>query len=155
MAVVERHVGCPARSVLEVLRDGWSYAAWVVGASRIRSVDHHWPDPGSRIHHSAGAWPLVLDDETVALEWDGAGRLVLQAHGWPLGEARVVIEVVPDADGSGCTIRMGEDAVKGPGALVPKPLRTLAIVPRNRETVHRLALLAEGRGGRTGDPPAS
>ena len=154
MAVVERHVGCSAESVLEILRDGWSYAAWVVGASRIRSVDRDWPEPGSEIHHSAGAWPVVLNDKTVALEWDGVGRLALQAHGWPLGEARVVIDVVADADGSGCTIRMAEDAVKGPGTLIPKPLRTVTIVPRNKETVHRLALLAEGRGGRTGESPS-
>ena len=46
---------------------------------------------------------------------------------------------------------MTEDAVKGPGTLVPKPLRTLALVPRNIETLHRLALLAEGRGRTTGD----
>lgn len=152
MAVVERHVGCPAQAVLEILRDGWSYAAWVVGASRIRSVDARWPEAGSTIHHSAGAWPLVINDKTVSRRWDGASRLELQAHGWPLGEARIRIEVLPDADGAGCTVRMTEDAVKGPGTLVPKPLRTVMLVPRNTETLHRLALLAEGRGGATGDP---
>ena len=151
MAVVEKHVGCPAESVAEILRDGWSYAAWVVGASRIRSVDDDWPAAGSTIHHSAGAWPLVINDKTVSRQWDGVGRLELQARGWPLGEARIRIEVVPDADGRGCTVRMAEDAVKGPGTLVPKPLRTAALVPRNRETLDRLALLAEGRGRATGD----
>jgi Polyketide cyclase / dehydrase and lipid transport len=152
MAVVEKHVRCPAESVVAILRDGWSYAAWVVGASRIRSVDPSWPAAGSTIHHSAGAWPLVINDKTVSRRWDGVSRLELQAHGWPLGEARIRIEVVPDADGDGeCTVRMTEDAVKGPGTLVPKPLRTLLLVPRNTETLHRLALLAEGRGAATGD----
>lgn len=151
MAVVEKHVGCPAGSVVEILRDGWSYAAWVVGASRIRSVDAAWPEPGSAIHHSAGAWPVVINDKTVSLRWDGEGSLEMQAHGWPLGEARVRIEVRPDADGRGCTVRMAEDAVKGPGRLLPRPLRTAVLVPRNRETLDRLALLAEGRGRATGD----
>lgn len=151
MAVVEKHVRCPAESVVEILRDGWSYAAWVVGASRIRSVDASWPAAGSNIHHSAGAWPLVIDDKTVSQAWDDVGRLELQAHGWPLGEARIRIEVLPDADGSGCTVRMTEDAVKGPGTLVPRPVRTAMLVPRNRETLDRLALLAEGRGRATGD----
>lgn len=151
MAVVEKHVTCPAEDVAAILRDGWSYAAWVVGASRIRSVDARWPEPGSTIHHSAGAWPLVINDKTVSQAWDGERRLVLQAHGWPLGEARIRIEVEPDADGSGCTVRMVEDAVKGPGTLLPKPVRTAVLVPRNRETLHRLALLAEGRGRATGD----
>jgi hypothetical protein len=150
MAVVEKHVRCPAESVLAVLRDGWSYAAWVVGASRIRSVDEAWPQPGSTIHHSAGAWPLVINDSTVSRSWDGGGRLELQARGWPLGEARIRIEVLPDADGRGCTIRMAEDAVRGPGTLMPKPLRDAVLVPRNRETLQRLALLAEGRGAATG-----
>lgn len=149
MAVVEKHIRCPAESVLEILRDGWSYAAWVVGASRIRSVDARWPEEGSEIHHSAGAWPVVLNDKTVARRWDGV-VLELQAHGWPMGEARVRIEVIPD--GAGCTVRMTEDAVKGPGTLLPKPLRTAVLVPRNKETLQRLALLAEGRGRVTGDP---
>ena len=151
MAVVEKHMRCSAESVMAILRDGWSYAAWVVGASRIRSVDAAWPAPGSTIHHSAGAWPLVINDKTVSRRWDGESRLELQARGWPLGEARIRIEVVPDA-GGGCTVTMVEDAVRGPGTLVPKPLRTLALVPRNRETLGRLALLAEGRGHATGSP---
>jgi hypothetical protein len=150
MAVVEKHVRCPAESVVAILRDGWSYAAWVVGASRIRSVDDAWPEPGSTIHHSAGAWPAVINDTTVSRRWDGAGRLELQARGWPLGEARIRIEVRPDPGGDGCTIHMAEDAVRGPGTLVPKPLRDAVLVPRNRETLQRLALLAEGRGAATG-----
>ena len=153
MAVVEKHARCPAESVVAVLRDGWSYAAWVVGASRIRSVDDDWPEPGSTIHHSAGAWPLVINDSTVSRRWDGAGRLELQARGWPLGEARIRIEVLNDADGRGCTIRMAEDAVRGPGTLMPKPLRDAVLVPRNRETLQRLVLLAEGRGAATGAAP--
>ncbi len=153
MAVVEKHARCPAESVVAVLRDGWSYAAWVVGASRIRSVDDDWPEPGSTIHHSAGAWPLVINDSTVSRRWDGAGRLELQARGWPLGEARIRIEVLTDADGRGCTIRMAEDAVRGPGTLMPKPLRDAVLVPRNKETLQRLVLLAEGRGAATGAAP--
>lgn len=153
MAVVEKHVRCRPEHVVAVLADGWSYAAWVVGASRIRSVDDRWPEPGSTIHHSAGAWPLVIDDKTVSLSWDGVGRLEMQARGWPLGEARIRLEIVPDADGHGCTVRMTEDAVRGPGTLVPKPLRDAVLVPRNVETLKRLALLAEGRGAATGSPP--
>ena len=133
-----------------ILRDGWSYAAWVVGASRIRSVDPAWPAPGSTIHHSAGVWPAVINDSPVSRSWDGGNRLELQARGWPLGEARIRIEVVPDDDGRGCTIRMTEDAVRGPGTLVPKPLRDALLVPRNVESLKRLVLLAEGRGTATG-----
>ncbi len=29
-----------------MLSDGWLYASWVVGASRVRDVDPRWPSPG-------------------------------------------------------------------------------------------------------------
>jgi len=134
---------CPPEAVLAVLSDGWSYATWVVGTSRIRGVDAGWPAPGTRIAHSAGIWPVVVNDTTVSLAWEPGGRLELQARGWPAGEARVLLEV--RGDGSGCLVRLSEDADKGPGRLVPRPLRDAVIVPRNRETLRRLAMLAERR----------
>lgn len=143
MATVVRRMQCPPEQVLEVLADGWSYAVWVVGTSRIRGVDAGWPAQGTRIAHSAGIWPLVVNDTTVSLAWEPAGRLELQARGWPAGEARVVLEV--RADGAGCLVRVTEDVDKGPGRLVPHPLRDAVIVPRNRETLRRLAMLAERR----------
>lgn len=130
-----------ADEVWGVLSDGWSYAAWVVGASRIRSVDVGWPAAGSRIHHSAGSWPVMLDDETTVLESDPGRRLVLQAEGWPFGEATVDLSLEPLSEG--CRIVMREDVTKGVGQVVPKPLRQLALRPRNRESLRRLALLAE------------
>jgi hypothetical protein len=131
--------------VWAVLADGWSYAGWVVGASRIRKVDAAWPSPGTRIHHSAGSWPVLIDDETTVLESQPGRHLVLQAAGWPFGEATIDLTLEPR--GSGCRITMREDVVKGPGRVVPKPLRQLALRPRNRESLRRLALLAERAAG--------
>ena len=65
--------------VWEVLSDGWLYALWVVGASRMREVDHGWPQPGARLHHSVGSWPLLLDDVTESLQCVPGSRLVLDA----------------------------------------------------------------------------
>jgi hypothetical protein len=144
MAIVARDLRCPPAAVLEVLADGWSYATWVVGTSRIRAVDRAWPTPGTQIAHSVGLWPALLDDVTVARAWDPQRGIDLQARGWPAGEARVQIEVRPRADG-GCTVTIAEDAVRGPGTLIPRPLRTAVLVPRNTETLRRLAFLAEGR----------
>lgn len=143
MATVTRDLTCPPSAVLDVLADGWSYATWVVGTSRIRAVDPTWPAPGTRIAHSVGIWPALLDDESVVRAWDPEGGIDLQARGWPAGEARVRIEVRPHPDG--CTVTIAEDAVRGPGTLVPRPLRTAVIVPRNTESLRRLAFLAEGR----------
>ncbi len=130
-----------------VLADGWSFAGWVVGASRIREVDLGWPAEGTRIHHSVGGWPLVLDDTTTVLRSAEQRELVLQARGWPAGEARVELELTPQtvSGGDGCRITMREDATHGPGRFLPLPLRWLGIVPRNRECLRRLVLLAEGR----------
>ena len=142
MITVTRHTSASPEDVWAVIADGWTYAAWVVGASRIRDVEPEWPAEGSRIHHSVGSWPLLLSDETVVTLVE-PGRLIrLQARSRPFGEAFVEIEVQPE--GGGSRIEMREDAVDGPLTWVPGPLRQLAIGPRNAETLQRLALLAEG-----------
>ena len=119
---VSRQVAAPAEAVWAVFADGWQYATWVVGASRVRAVEAGWPQAGTRLHHSFGPWPAVISDATVSEECEEPHHLVLPARGWPMGEARVEIEVVPDGPGS-CTVSIAEDASKGPGTVVPMPLR--------------------------------
>ncbi len=142
--IVTRRVDAPVEAVWAVFADGWSYATWVVGASRVRAVDAAWPAEGSRIHHSFGPWPLTIQDYTRAERSDEPTDLVLTARGWPIGEARVQLHVQP-LSADECEVQISEDAVSGPGRLVPAPLRHLILIPRNRETLYRLALLAEGR----------
>ena len=144
VVTVTRDVEAPTQAVWDVLADGWSYATWVVGASRVRGVDQGWPGVDARIHHSFGIWPMLINDSTVVLASSEPTQLVLTARGWPAGEAKVVIEISPRGD-QACTVKIEEDATSGPGALVPKPLRQLAIRPRNVEALKRLAFLAEGR----------
>ncbi|SDD74865.1 SRPBCC family protein [Auraticoccus monumenti] len=129
--------------VWSVLSDGWLYSSWVVGAARIRQVEPDWPAVGSRIHHSAGLWPLMIDDHSEVLEADPPRRLVLRARGWPAGEAQVTVLLHPQ--GAHTEVEILEDAVRGPGVLVPRPVRSVAIGLRNTETLRRLALIAQGR----------
>lgn len=143
MSVVERRMACRADDVLAVLADGWLYPTWVVGASRVRAVSAGWPLPGSRISHSFGPWPLAIDDDSVSLAWFPEHGIELQARGWPAGEARVRVAVTPE--GSGCRVRLTEDAVRGPGTWVPRPLRSAALHVRNVETLRRLEWLAARR----------
>ena len=150
MAVNYRRMDCSPDDVFRVLADGWVYPSWVVGASRIREVDEAWPAEGSRIHHSFGVWPLLIDDTTSVLEWDPPRRVLLKARGWPIGEAEVAIDV--NSSGSGCVVRISEDAVAGPGRLVPSFIRRVGIHFRNLETLHRLAYLAEGMSGSRSAP---
>jgi Polyketide cyclase / dehydrase and lipid transport len=140
---VQRRFNCSPEQVFAVLHDGWTYPVWVVGASRMRDVDDGWPARGTKLHHSFGVWPLVLDDTTEALEFQPGRRLVLEARGWPVGKARVDITVEPDGDGS--LVSIAEDGTDGPAKLVPEPIRVTGIDVRNRETLRRLAYLAEGR----------
>lgn len=140
---IQRTVDAPADAVWAVFADGWLYANWVVGASRVRQVDDTWPSPGSRIHHSFGVWPAVIDDTTEVLDSSLGQRLELTARGWPLGEARVLLSL--RADGMQTVVTLEEDVIAGPGRLLPVALRQLVIAPRNAETLQRLAMLAEGR----------
>lgn len=140
---ITREIAAPARAVWNVLTDGWLYPLWVVGASRIRAVDETWPNVGSRLHHSVGNWPLLLNDMTEVLAIAPGRALRLKAHGWPAGAAEVTVEI--DATPTGSRVHIREDVVQGPGVLIPKPLRQLTIGPRNRESLRRLAFLAEGR----------
>ena len=129
--------------VWAVLADGWLYALWVVGAARMREVDDTWPQVDARLHHSVGTWPMLVDDTTSVVEVEPGRRLLLRVRAWPAGEAEVELRL--DATGGGTAVTMVEDAVSGPGAWVPRPLRGPMLRWRNLEALRRLALLVENR----------
>jgi uncharacterized protein YndB with AHSA1/START domain len=129
--------------VWEVLCDGWLYPLWVVGASRMRDVDDGWPAPGTRLHHSVGTWPLLLDDVTESVEHVAGSRLVLHAHAWPAGRATVILRL--SAVGTDTEVTIEEQATAGPGALVPRVVQDPMLAWRNVETLRRLAFLVERR----------
>lgn len=134
---------CRPQDVFDVLADGWSYATWVVGAARIRAVDENWPDEGSEIHHSVGAWPVLLSDTTVVEHVDAPRELRLRARAWPTGEARVVVRC--RADGARTEVTLEEQVVSGPARMLPAPVQDALLHPRNVEALRRLAYLAESR----------
>jgi hypothetical protein len=146
VSTTSRHFSCTPADVFAVLGDGWLNGLWVVGASRIRDVDESWPAPGTEIHHSFGVWPLLIDDTTSVEASEPDRHLRLRARGWPAGEADVDIEIRPTP--GGCTVTITEDAVKGPGLLVPRPVRSAVLGWRNRETLRRLAFLATNRAAK-------
>ena len=63
-----------------------------------------------------------------------------------MGEAAVTITLEPE--GVRTRVVIVEDAVAGPGTLMPKPVRAPMIAWRNVESLRRLAFLAEGRAAR-------
>ena len=143
MSTTSRPVSATPEQVWEVLADGWLYPLFVVGASRMRDVDESWPAVGSRLHHSVGSWPLLIDDTTEVLEVEEGHRILLLARAWPTGQAHV--DIALQANGEGTVVTITEDATAGPAVLVPKPLRDMQLQLRNTETLRRLAFLVEGR----------
>lgn len=146
VTVNETTIEATPQEVWDVLADGWLYPLWVVGATRMRAVDDGWPQVGTRIHHSAGVWPAVINDETVVLAAEPPKRIELRAKGWPMGEADVTIVVEPSVRGSRVVIE--EDASIGPGRLMPSVIRQPLLSWRNTETLRRLKFVVEGRSAR-------
>jgi hypothetical protein len=140
---VKRDTTATRQQVWDVVADGWTYSQWVVGNTRMRAVDPRWPAPGSKIHHTIGVWPVVLNDETEVESSTPLGELILLAKGRPFGGARIVLRL-HDIPG-GCRIEMAEVPVGGPLNLLPRRLGLAVAYPRNRECLARLAALAERR----------
>lgn len=143
MSVNYRLVEVDPERLFAVLADGWTYSSWVVGASRIRAVGESWPQPGQKLHHSVGLWPLIVDDTTSSLNWQPPTLAILRADGGPLGVLEVRFDVQKHL--RGCVVRMTEDAVGGPSLLIPRTVRDVIGRVRNREALRRLAYLAERR----------
>src|SRR6478609_11845980 len=143
MATNERTIKATPDAVWDVLADGWLYPLWVVGASRMREVDDHWPAVGSQLHHSVGTWPLLVDDTTEVVHVVPGFLLQLHARARPTGVAEVTIRL--EAAGTETDVVIVEDAISGPGTLLPKAVRDPMLTWRNVETLRRLAYVAERR----------
>lgn len=133
---------CTPEDIFAVLADGWLYGMWVVGAARIRDVDPTWPGVGAKIHHSVGAWPLLISDVSEVERVEPPHLLELRVKAWPTGEGRVTLTMTPQGDGQ-TEVVIEERAVSGPATFIPKPVQDLMLEARNRETLHRLSNLAE------------
>jgi uncharacterized protein YndB with AHSA1/START domain len=143
VATVRKHIEASPAAVYELLADGWNYSQWVVGTSHVRAVDASWPEPGSRLHHAAGVWPLVVRDRTEMRELEPTRRMLMTAKGWPFGEAEVEIVLLPQ--GSGTDLTISEQGTGGAGRLLRNPIGDALICRRNVESAARLAALAERR----------
>lgn len=141
MATVTARIEAGPAEVFAVLADGWVYSGWVVGASHMRAVEAAWPAAGSRLHHSSGAWPLIVDDETLVEAVDPGRQLVLLAKGGALGQARV--DLTLEADGGGTRVTMVETPVSGPGHWLHNPVADDLLRRRNTESLSRLRMLVE------------
>lgn len=154
MADNRRYVDAPPEAVFEVLRDPASYLLWVVGSKHVRGVDAHWPEPGSKLHHTVGWGPFQDHDVTEVLEIDPPRHLRLEAAAWPFGTAVVDIALTPDRGGT--DLRITETPSHGPAVRFDNPVTQLAIHLRNTWGLQRLCRWAEerhrGTPGHTPEP---
>ena len=139
---VTRDIAATRQRTWDVLANGWTYSGWVVGNSRIRAVDSDWPAPGTRILHSIGTWPAVINDETVVEHSIPGEELVLMAKIRPAAQARITLRLSDLPDG-GCRVAMTEIVVSRPLRWVPDSVQLLGVAPRNRECIWRLGKIAE------------
>ena len=144
MSTTKRIIHASPDKVFDVLANGWSYSQWVVGASRVRDVTENWPAEGAEIHHSVGAWPLLINDLTTVMRSERPHLLELTVRAWPSGEGVVRITCRPE--GMDTEVTMEEDATKGPTLLIPKVVRDFVLDRRNQEALSRLAILVERAG---------
>lgn len=144
MAVTRRLMtGLSEQAVFDVLRDGRSYGDWVVGTRTIRDVDPAWPAEGTRVHYTVGWGPFRHDDETTSQGYDPDRRLELEAHAWPMGSARIVLQAEPRE--GGVMVSIEEHPLRGVARRMHNPGLDLLIKARNVETLRRLEAHARGR----------
>ncbi|MDQ2621850.1 MAG: SRPBCC family protein [Actinomycetota bacterium] len=145
IARTELIVKAPPERVFQVLADPESYAYWVVGSKEIRDADSNWPETGSKFHHTVGFGPISVKDHSFVEEVDPPGYLQLRVKARPMGTGRVKLIMVPVGQNQ-THVTMIEDAADSLTAFVFNPLTHLLVRGRNKESLARLAALAEGRG---------
>ena len=138
MAQNSLEITAPVEAVWGVLADPRLYAIWVVGASAVRRVDGHWPQPGASFHHTQS---LLLRDTSTVLEAEPPHRLLLEARARPLAVVNVEARLAPEGGGTRLTIT--EWVTGGPADLLPRKLTDGLIHVRNAIGIRRLRDLVE------------
>lgn len=151
MSSNETVIDAPVGDVFQVLSDARRYPQWVVGASRLRTVDPEFPAPGSRFGHKIGIWPLLLNDETKVVRREAERRLTLQAEIGVFGAATVDLHLEP-VDAGRTRVRMVETPVTGPIRWFHNPLQDRALWVRNLISLQLLRRIAEGFAGEPAPP---
>jgi uncharacterized protein YndB with AHSA1/START domain len=139
--VVRRTSTATPQDVWRVLADPWRFAAWVVGAAGVDDADERWPAQGARMRYRVGAWPVLFPATSEVTGSTAGAELALRGDLGAGGAVELVLRLHDDPPGT--RIAIAEDVVAGPARLLPRRVRAAVISARNRETLRRLALLAE------------
>ena len=133
-AEVRITVPAPPEAVFAVLSDPTTYPEWLVGAQRIREVDHDFPSEGSSFDHEVGPGSAVtVSDSSEVRASDEPSRLELEVHAGPF-QGVVEFDLERIADGTLVTFR---EHVTGSLAAAMPVLRG-PIFLRNRMSLDKL-----------------
>ena len=142
MACTSREVGASAHDVFRALVDPRTYPEWLAGAANIRDVDHAWPEPGSRFHHTVGVGPVKIPDSTKVVRVEVDRLLCLAVRARPFISAIATFSLV--SDGQRCVVTLEESALRLIGNVVRPVLDPLTDV-RNHYSLKRLATFVSAR----------
>jgi uncharacterized protein YndB with AHSA1/START domain len=145
VALNDIRINARPADVFSVLTDPGAYGFWVVGSKRIRGHDRNWPKKGSRFHHTIGAGPFELDDNSKVLDIERDKRLVLEARFRPFGTATIELLLKPLRRGKATKVTMREVPRGGPARRIWNPLLDAAMYLRNEIALRRLKRLAEAQ----------
>jgi len=150
MSVQTFRIDAPAADVFAVLADPNTYPQWVVGCDDIRAIDPTWPAVGSKFHHTVGAGPIKVKDNTKVTAVTEGTRLVLEGRARPAGVVSIAFDLTPVVDGTATDVTMSEEPVRGFARLVHNPVQDGLIHARNHKTLQRLRdVVATRRGSPT------
>ena len=143
MATSHIEIAAPVGAVWDSLIDPWTYEVWVRGAKQIRRVDASWPQPGSRFHHLVGVGAVGIADATTLVRAERHRLIELDASAWPLGRARIVIEL--EDLGGPTEVRVDETPSSGPAKWLDNPAQDAVLKYRNDSSLARLKAIVEQR----------
>ncbi|MFB6718491.1 MULTISPECIES: SRPBCC family protein [unclassified Streptomyces] len=98
MAVRHQLIAREPSVLWAVLEDESRYTDWVVGTFGSGPGDGRWPEVGSSIKYTVRVGPKEFHGRTTVRRLDALRALELEAHGGPLGTARIAFDVRPWGD---------------------------------------------------------
>ena len=143
MACTSRRSALPLTTCSERSSIRGPIPEWLAGAANIRDVDHAWPEPGSRFHHTVGVGPVKIPDSTKVVRVEVDRLLCLAVRARPFISAIATFSLV--SDGQRCVVTLEEEpALRLIGNVVRPVLDPLTHV-RNHYSLKRLATFVSAR----------
>jgi len=132
--VVEARVPAQRADVYDVVSDPQTYPTWLLGNTRVASVDDDFPQAGTEFEHTVMAGIVRIDDHSESLGADENRRLALRVHA---GAFHARVEFDLESCGKRTTnVRLAEQPI---GLLsIATPLLRPLLYARNRASLERL-----------------